>query len=295
MSSAARAWSSPTSTTRARPLSARMQYRKTLVSAAPALGANCTIVCGIDDRRPCLCRRRRRGQSRRRRACARGRRAGASDRLDEPLRPADWTFRCKAMVTRLRGTGEVTCYARYLLYRRSSSALGWSALMKTVSIVGARPQFVKLSPVSRAMQRARTKISTIQSCIPASITMTPCRGYFSRSWIFRSRRQSRRWLGPAGRPDGAYARGYRGVSDGEPTGCSHRVRRHEFDPRGSAGRCQNAHPGGACRSRIAQLQSKDARRAQSNCDRSFVGNAVCAHTEPRLQQPATEASVRGRP
>jgi UDP-N-acetylglucosamine 2-epimerase len=31
-------------------------------------------------------------------------------------------------------------------------------IIRTVSIVGARPQFVKLSPVSRAMKRARLKI-----------------------------------------------------------------------------------------------------------------------------------------
>jgi len=30
--------------------------------------------------------------------------------------------------------------------------------IRTVSIVGARPQFVKLSPVSRAMKRARLRI-----------------------------------------------------------------------------------------------------------------------------------------
>ena len=64
------------------------EYRPTLVKTGATLGANCTIVCGVDDRRICVRRRRRRGQPRRQAVRADGRRAGAADRLDERARRA---------------------------------------------------------------------------------------------------------------------------------------------------------------------------------------------------------------
>ena len=58
------------------------EYRRTLVRRGATLGANCTIVCGIDDRPPRLRRRRRGGAaatcptSRWWSACRRARSAG---------------------------------------------------------------------------------------------------------------------------------------------------------------------------------------------------------------------------
>jgi UDP-2-acetamido-3-amino-2,3-dideoxy-glucuronate N-acetyltransferase len=62
------------------------EYRRTLVRAAPRIGANATIVCGVTIGEPRLRRRRRRRQPRRARLRPDGRRAGAPDRLDQPLR-----------------------------------------------------------------------------------------------------------------------------------------------------------------------------------------------------------------
>ena len=121
---------------------ARTSTGKRWCAEGASLGANCTIVCGQHDR-PLWLHRRRRGRDKRCSRLRAGRRQSrARVGLDVPVRR-------EARVRPHCRQREATCAACGARYRADGDAARPRLSVKILTVVGARPQFVKAAVVSR--------------------------------------------------------------------------------------------------------------------------------------------------
>ena len=253
----------------------KSEYRKTLVRHGATLGANCTVVCGITIGRHAFVGAGAVVNRSVPRFRAGGRRAGAPDRLDEPIRPPAGPAAAWAMHGHdCEDTGEVYLLRDGACVARRGAAV--SAAVRTVSIVGARPQFVKVSPVSRAMKSS-------PMCIEDRIVHTGQHYDDSMSQIFFEELEIPRpdanlgiGSGPQGCQTGRMLEAIEAYLQRRSPGCRDRVRRYELDSCGCSRRRQDAYSGGARGGGAAQLQPQDAGGAQSDSHRPSVRDAVRA-------------------
>ena len=127
--------------------------------------------------------------------------------------------------------------------------------MKIVTVVGARPQFIKAAPVGRALREAGHREVLVHTGQHYDDAMADV--FFRELEIPRARRQSGRGLRDRTRyQTGQMLMRLEEVLLEREAGLGADLRRHELDAgRGARGE-QAAHPRGPCRSGHAQLQPR---------------------------------------
>ena len=149
-----------------------------------------------------------------------------------------------------------------------------TARARVLTVVGARPQFVKLGPLSRALRRHVREL-VVHTGQHYDRAMSDA--FFDELSLPRPDRHLGIGSGSHGADDGPHAGSARAGHRGDRTRAGDRPGRHELDPRRSPGRRQGERPRGPRRGRAAQLRPADAGGDQPAADRPRLAPAVLPH------------------
>ena len=167
-----------------------------------------------------------------------------------------------------------------------------AARMKVVSVVGARPQFVKLAPGRRGA--APRPVTSTSSCTPASTTTTACPTSSSADLgIPAPDVHLGIGSGSHGVQTGAMLSALDGVLERAPARLGARLRRHQLDPRRRARGGEAAPAGRAPRGRAALVQPARCRRSTTGC--SPTTPPTCCSPRPQVAMRAPRGRGPRRP